>query len=244
MNSGLQQGANKISKLGELHAYQTHIAQKIADAQASSLTGASKLAVRVGLYNIYIPTEEMRALLVMPPLTLIPLAKQWLKGLVVVRAEVLTVINLNYCLSAYINEQLQGYQKILNDYDNRIKSKDIDIDKDKDKDIDIKSTKTNDVNIKIHKKKWVNQPEYATHSSNAKLLVLSATSHNQLSIAVDQVYGIISQSALADHTIHPFSAALDGTIFKQITVNAHDTVFIDFSVSNFIKSEYFLKLTY
>jgi chemotaxis signal transduction protein len=234
MNSGLQQGANKISKLGELHAYQTHIAQKIADAQASSLTGASKLAVRVGLYNIYIPTEEMRALLVMPPLTLIPLAKQWLKGLVVVRAEVLTVINLNYCLSAYINEQLQGYQKILNDYDNRIKSKDK----------DIKSTKTNDVNIKIHKKKWVNQPEYATHSSNAKLLVLSATSHNQLSIAVDQVYGIISQSALADHTIHPFSAALDGTIFKQITVNAHDTVFIDFSVSNFIKSEYFLKLTY
>jgi chemotaxis signal transduction protein len=236
MNSGLQQGANKISKLGELHAYQTHIAQKIADAQASSLTGASKLAVRVGLYNIYIPTEEMRALLVMPPLTLIPLAKQWLKGLVVVRAEVLTVINLNYCLSAYINEQLQSYQKILNDYDNRIKSKDIDK--------DIKSTKTNDVNIKIHEKKWVNQPEYTTHSSNAKLLVLSATSHNQLSIAVDQVYGIISQSALADHTIHPFSAALDGTIFKQITVNAHDTVFIDFSVSNFIKSEYFLKLTY
>jgi twitching motility protein PilI len=98
----------KANRLGDLQTFQTRIAEKIANAQATKILSQSLLAVQVGAYGVHIPLSDMSTLLAMPDISPVPLVKQWLKGLTVVRAEVVTVLDLAYCLHVYIATHLPG----------------------------------------------------------------------------------------------------------------------------------------
>ncbi len=96
----------KANRLGDLQAFQARIAEKIANAQTAKTLSQSLLAVQVGAYGVHIPLSDMSALLSMPDISPMPLAKQWLKGLAVVRAEVVTVLDLAHCLHGYLCSHL------------------------------------------------------------------------------------------------------------------------------------------
>jgi chemotaxis signal transduction protein len=98
--------ASKSNRLGDLQAFQARIAQKIADAQSNTQQAQSMLAVQIGAYGVHIPLSDMSNLLAMQEISPVPLAKQWLKGLAVVRAEVLTVLDLAFCFNAYLIENM------------------------------------------------------------------------------------------------------------------------------------------
>ncbi len=96
----------KANRLSDLQAFQARIAEKIANAQTTKTLSQSLLAVQVGGYGVHIPLGDMSALLATPDISPVPLAKHWLKGLTVVRAEVVTVLDLAYCLHAYLCKHL------------------------------------------------------------------------------------------------------------------------------------------
>jgi chemotaxis signal transduction protein len=90
-------------RLGELQAFQARITEKIANAQTSKNITQSFLGLLIGRYNVYLPLRDMSTLIEMPGLVTIPLAKRWLKGLAVVGAEVITVLDLAYCLDYFLS---------------------------------------------------------------------------------------------------------------------------------------------
>lgn len=94
------------SRSNDLHAFQAKLAEKIANAQASTYNVQSFLAMQVGVYSVHIPLVEMGTLLAMPEIDPVPLARQWLQGLAVVGANVVTVLDLAYCLNHFITAQL------------------------------------------------------------------------------------------------------------------------------------------
>jgi chemotaxis signal transduction protein len=106
LDGRVSERVTKANRLGDLQAFQVRIAQKIVDAQSSTQQAQSMLAVQIGAYGVHIPLSDMSNLLAMPEISAVPLARQWLKGLAVVRAEVLTVLDLAYCLNAYLIENM------------------------------------------------------------------------------------------------------------------------------------------
>jgi chemotaxis signal transduction protein len=113
LDGRVSERVTKANRLGDLQAFQARIAQKIADAQSSTQQAQSMLAVQIGAYGVLIPLSDMSNLLAMPELSPVPLAKQWLKGLAVVRAEVLTVLDLAYCLNAYLIDNIADWALIV-----------------------------------------------------------------------------------------------------------------------------------
>ncbi len=206
LNEHSSERGSKNSRVRDLQAFQARIAQKIADAQASTQQSQSLLAVQIGAYSVHIPISDTTHLLALPEISPVPLAKQWLKGLAVVRAEVLTVLDLAYCLNAYMQEHAANVALIAS------------------------------------KPESIQNPTNAVMQAvEAKLLVLNPLIKNQLAVTVDKIFGIVIKGTL---TIDSNNHLADGTVIKQMTVDANGVVFIELSLDELLKSDSFLKLTY
>jgi chemotaxis signal transduction protein len=94
-------------RLGSLQQFQSRIAQRIAQAQAQDIRPDAMLSLSIQGKRLLVPLTHINELLSKPELTHVPLAKQWVLGLAVVRAEVLTVFDLDYCLSAALKQSAQ-----------------------------------------------------------------------------------------------------------------------------------------
>jgi chemotaxis signal transduction protein len=206
LNEPSSERGSRNSRLRDLQAFQARIAQKITDAQASTQQSQSLLAVQIGAYSVHIPISDTTHLLALPEISPVPLAKQWLKGLTVVRAEVLTVLDLAYCLNAHMQEHAANVALIASKPDS------------------------------------IQNPTNAVmQAAQAKLLVLNPSIKNQLAVAVDKVFGIVTKGTL---TIDSNNHLADGVVIKQMTVDANGVVFIELSLDELFKSDSFLKLTY
>lgn len=64
------------------------------------------LSVQVNTYHVLLQLSEISELINLPNLTIFPLAKPWINGLSVIRSEVITVFNLEYCLNQLITQEV------------------------------------------------------------------------------------------------------------------------------------------
>ncbi len=198
----------KKNRLGDLQAFQARIAAKIADAQTLKAHSPSLLMVQVGGYSVHIPLTDISTLLTMPSITAVPLAKRWLKGLAVVQAQVLTVLDFAYCLQKYLDEHMPDF--VMSKYATNFLSE--------------------------------NSKESAALAT--KLLVINPLVQAQLGLEVDKILGIVSRDALlVDDQYAQYNSKLPPAI-KRITIDDKALVYIELSLSEMLKSETIVKLSY
>lgn len=87
-------------RLGSLQAFQARIAQRVALAQSEAQPQNNLLSLQLQGFKVLISLTQVNELLSAPELTALPLAKRWVRGLTVVRSEVVTVFDLAYCIHA------------------------------------------------------------------------------------------------------------------------------------------------
>ncbi len=85
-----------------LQAFQARISERIAKAQSETHQTHALLSLDVGGYRLFISLAEIGELLPILPITTVALAKRWITGLAVARAEVVTVFDLAYCLDSLL----------------------------------------------------------------------------------------------------------------------------------------------
>jgi chemotaxis signal transduction protein len=111
-------------RLGSLQQFQSRIADRIAQAQSEGNELESLLSIQVQGYRLLLPLAEVSELLPMHEITALPLAKRWVRGLAVVRSEVLTVLDLAVCLRALL-ENSKIHQGILSNAKTETRPSDI-----------------------------------------------------------------------------------------------------------------------
>ena len=95
-----------MQQLGTLQQFQAHIAQRIAQAQASPNDSNTLLSIDIQRYRLLIRLTDITELIAMPNLTQLPLSQSWVLGLAVVRAEILMVIDLAHFLDLAVSRNL------------------------------------------------------------------------------------------------------------------------------------------
>jgi chemotaxis signal transduction protein len=91
-------GLTSLRKHNNLQAFQARISERIAQAQAQAQSAQALLSAHITGYHVLLLLDEVNELLSVPEISKVPLAKRWITGLMVARAEVVTVFDLSYCI--------------------------------------------------------------------------------------------------------------------------------------------------
>jgi CheW-like domain len=171
----------KLSKqrLGSLQAFQARIADRIA--QAHTVQSQALLSINVQGINILVTMTDINELLPMQDIMPLPLAKQWVKGLTVVRAEVLTVFDLAYCLNTMMDAVVS-----VNGIDSADSADSADSVGSEDA---MNSTAVTKVSTQLTQQAPISE---STRLSNRKLVVLAKAAGQQLAFLADHVLGTVS----------------------------------------------------
>ena len=97
MNAVTDRGATLQGK-ESLYAFQQRISERIKTAQLQSTQSQLHLHLLIGTRQVLVPLQDTLEILSLPVLTPLLLAKRWVLGLCVLRAEILTVLDMGHFL--------------------------------------------------------------------------------------------------------------------------------------------------
>ncbi len=244
MFSPASTGSSKVSRLGSLQAFQARITERIALAQSNTEVLDTYLSFKIGEVFVQLALQDIGMLVPLPELTRVPLVGTWLKGLAVVNAEVVSVLDLAYCLNTHLkgalHDKLSSHRETPWAFGAST--------------FGANQRSTIDLGHPTHAQS-PGQPSYIAPNSTseknlAKLILLNANRHKQLAVSADHVIGIVSQAQLATLTQHhehrlPEHAenALEGVggkVIEQLSFDQQGQVWLRLNLNELLKTPAFM----